>query len=104
MDKLTNDLDEFNSTDKHIALQIISGREGISLSAADYLVFYNIDFSATSYFQAKDRLTTKTRLSNEIFWLFSDGGIEEKIYKAVSNKKKYTLNYFKKDYDKRSNN
>ena len=95
---LTTDLDEFNSSDKSIALQVVSGREGISLRNADYLVFYNIQHSAVSYFQAIDRMTTMDRLSNEIFWVFSNGGIEDKIYKVVKGKKKYTLNVFKKDY------
>jgi len=97
-DKLTNNLDEFNSTDKWIALQITSGREGISLKAAKYLVYYNIDFSAVSYWQSRDRLTTMDRKENDIFWIFSKGGIEEKIYKTVLGKKDYTLNIFKKDY------
>lgn len=38
--ELTTDLKDFNSTDKNIALQIVSGREGISLAKADHLVFY----------------------------------------------------------------
>ena len=97
-DKLTTDLDEFNQTDKSIALQIVSGREGISLRNAEYLVFYNIDFSATSYWQARDRMTTIDRKFNKIYWIFSIGGIEEKIYKSVINKKSYTTNHFKKDY------
>jgi hypothetical protein len=97
-DRLTTDLDEFNDTDKSIALQIVSGREGISLKNAEYLVFYNIDFSATSYFQAKDRMTTIDRKFNKVYWIFSEGGIEEKIYKSVLNKKSYTTNHFKKDY------
>lgn len=96
--KLTTDLDEFNASDKWIALQIVSGREGISLKAADYLVYYNIDFSAVSYFQSRDRLTTMERLNNEVFYIFGKGGIEYKIYKAVTNKKDYTLSLFKKDY------
>lgn len=96
--ELTTDLNEFNSTDKNIALQIISGREGISLSKADHLVFLNIDFSAVSYFQARDRLTTMDRKENTIFWIFSKGGIEEKIYRAVQNKKDYTNDTFKKDF------
>lgn len=95
---LTTDLDEFNSTDKHIALQTVSGREGISLSKADYLVFYNIMHSAVSYWQARDRLQSIDRPSNKVFWIFSTNGIEDKIYKIVSSKKKYTLNHFKKDY------
>lgn len=97
-DRLTTDLDEFDSTDKNIALQIVSGREGISLKNAEYLVFYNIDFSATSYWQARDRMTTKDRKFNKIYWIFSEGGIEEKIYKSVIKKKSYTTNHFKKDY------
>lgn len=97
-DKLTNDLEEFNTTDKWIALQITSGREGISLKMAKYLVYYNIDFSAVSYWQSRDRLTTMDRKENDIFWIFAKGGIEEKIYRTVLNKKDYTLSVFKKDY------
>jgi len=97
-DELTTDLDEFNATYKNIALQIVSGREGISLKKAEYLVYYNIDFSATSYWQSKDRMTTKERLENQVFWIFSKGGIEHEIYKAVTKKKDYTLSHFKKDF------
>lgn len=97
-DELTTDLDEFNSTFKSIALQIVSGREGISLKKAEYLVYYNIDFSATSYWQSRDRMTTKDRPENEVFWIFSKGGIEHEIYKAVTKKKDYTLAHFKKDF------
>ena len=101
-DKLTTDLNEFNTTDKWIALQVVSGREGISLKAADHLVFFNIAFSAVSYFQAKDRLTTMDRKENTIFWIFSENGIEEKIYKSVQLKKDYTLSTFKSQYDVRT--
>jgi len=98
-DKLTTDLDEFNSTDKWIALQFLSGREGISLKQADYIVALNIDFSATTYFQFKDRMTTMERKENQIFWIFSKNGIEAKIYKTVLLKKDFTLNIFKKNYE-----
>ena len=97
---LTTDLDEFNNTNKSIALQIVSGREGVNLSKAKYLIYLNIDFSATSYWQSRDRMTTKERLSNDVFWVFSKGGIEEKIYKTVFKKKTYTLSHFKQNYDK----
>jgi len=96
-DDLTTELDEFEQTRKNIALQIVSGREGISLKQADCLVYYNIAFSATSYWQSKDRMTTKERLENDVYWIFSRGGIEKKIYKAVTDKKDYTLSHFKKD-------
>jgi len=98
-EKLTTDLTEFDTTDKNIALQIVSGREGISLRNADHLVFMNIDFSAVSYFQAKDRMTTLERKENTIFWIFSKDGIEEKIYKTVQGKKDYTNSTFKKDFN-----
>ncbi len=95
-DNLTTDVDEFNSTDKSIALQIVSGREGISLRNADYLVFYNIDFSATSYWQGRDRLSFMDRKFNKVYWVFAQGGIESHVYKQVLNKKNFTLSHFKK--------
>jgi hypothetical protein len=94
-DKLTTDIEEFDSTDKFIALQIVSGREGISLRNAEYLVFYNIDFSATSYWQARDRMTTMDRKFNKVYWIFARGGLEQHIYKQVLNKKNFTLSHFK---------
>ena len=97
-DDLTSELSVFEDTNKNIALQIVSGREGISLRQAEYLVYYNIDFSATSYWQSKDRMTTKERLENQVYWIFSKGGIEHDIYKAVTKKKDYTVNHFKKDF------
>ena len=96
-DNLCTELDEFNTTDKTIALQIQSGREGISLRKAEALVYYNIDFSATSYWQSRDRMTTKDRLESDVYWIFAEKGIENKIYKAVSDKKDYTTKHFKKD-------
>jgi len=96
-DGVTTDLEEFDSTNKSIALQIVSGREGISLKNAECIVYYNIDFSATSYWQSRDRMTTKTRRFNKIYWVFSSEGIERQIYKAVVKKKDYTLSHFKRD-------
>lgn len=97
-DDVCDNLEDFDSGKcKHIALQIVSGREGISLRNADYIVFYNIDFSATSYWQARDRMTTKDRKFNKIYWVFAEKGIERKIFRAVSDKKNYTLSHFKRD-------
>ena len=95
-ENLTTELSVFEDTDKSIALQIVSGREGISLRLAKVLVYYNIDFSATSYWQSRDRMTTKERLESDVYWIFSEGGIEKDIYQAVSKKKNYTLSHFKK--------
>jgi hypothetical protein len=103
-EKLTTDLQEFNTTNKNIALQYQSGKEGISLKNAEYLVAFNICFSSSTYWQFRDRMTTMDRKENTIFWIFSKGGIEEKIYKSVINKKDYTLSTFKKDYNVRATN
>ncbi len=96
--RLTNDLEDFNATDKNIALQIVSGREGISLAKAKYLVYYNIDFSAVSYWQSRDRLTTMDRKVNDVYWIFSTDGIESKIYASVIKKKDYNNETFKRDF------
>jgi hypothetical protein len=99
-DYLTTDLEEFKATDKNIALQIVSGREGISLKEADCLVFFNIDFSAVSYWQSRDRLATKERVKNDIYWIFGKGGIEHKIFKTVKNKKDFTLSHYRNGNNK----
>lgn len=96
-DDICFDLETFNNSNKNIALQIVSGREGISLKNADYLIYLTPDFSATSYWQSRDRLTTMDRKENKVFWIFAKGGIEKNIYKSIMNKKNYTLSQFKKD-------
>lgn len=96
----TNSAEEFNTTDKSVIYisQFLSGREGVNLSSADALVCINIDFSAITYFQVRARLQSKDRdRTAEVHWVFAKNGIEDRIYKAVSNKKNYTLSYFKKD-------
>jgi hypothetical protein len=96
---ITDNLEEFYNTDKSIALQIVSGREGVNLSAANCLVFYNIDFSAVSYFQARDRMSIASRIENNVHWIFSKGGIEDSIYKVVKNKKNFTAKYYDRTTD-----
>ena len=96
--ELTTDLQEFDNSDKNIALQFISGREGLSLRNADFLVAINIDFSAVTYFQFRDRMTTMDRKENTLYWIFSTAGIEHKVYKAVQSKKSYTNDLFQKDF------
>jgi hypothetical protein len=99
-DKITFDPKLFNESEDLIFVsQIVAGREGINLSSADALVFLNIDFSAVSYWQTRARLQTKDRVKeSKIYYIFSVGGIEDKIHKAVSNKQDFTLSYFKKEY------
>jgi len=100
-DKFTSDPAEFaKSPDLWFLSQISSGREGINLSTAEALIMLNIDFSAVSYWQARARMQSKDREdAAKVYWLFADGGIEEKVYKMVKDKKDYTLSYFKKDFE-----
>jgi hypothetical protein len=95
-DELVANLDQFDNGARVIALQISSGREGVSLRNADVLVYYNIDFSAVSYWQSRDRMTTIDRKFNDIYWIFAKGGIEKKIYEVVQKKRDFTLSYFRK--------
>lgn len=94
----TDSPDEFNKYDHLVFIrQVVSGREGVNLSTADALVMYNIDFSATSYWQARARMQTQTRTkASKLYWIFSERGIEAYVHKAVSDKKNFTLEYFKK--------
>lgn len=103
--RITTDPDEFAAhPDKVFVSQIQSGREGINLSSAEYIIMFNIDYSAVSYWQARARMQAKDRTRPAvIFWLFSDGGIEGKIYQTVSAKRSYTLSYFLKDFKIKSN-
>jgi hypothetical protein len=98
--KVYDDPMEFNNADSGVFIsQIVSGREGIRLDTADALVMYNIDFSATSYWQSRARIQTKDRVKEaQLYWIFAEGGIEDKIYKAVMDKRDYTLAHFKKDF------
>ena len=78
--------------------QVQSGREGINLSTADALVMYNIDFSAVSYWQSRARMQTKDRTqASKVYWIFTTGGIEDRIFNMVQNKKDFTLSHFRKD-------
>ena len=42
-------------------------------------------------------MTTKDRLDNDVYWIFTNGGIEKDIYKTVIKKKDYTISHFKKE-------
>lgn len=100
IDNWTDDPQEFNRNPELVFIsQIQSGSMGINLSAADVLIFYNINFSSVQYWQARARLQDLNRDSiPQVHWLFSDGGIEQKIYQVVLKKKDYTNYYFKKHY------
>ncbi|HZW70800.1 MAG TPA: SNF2-related protein [Hanamia sp.] len=99
-DQITLSPEEFNeSKDKIFVSQVQSGKEGINLSTAYALVMYNIDFSAVAYQQAKARMQAKDKKEEcLLYWIFSERGIEEKIYERVLDKKDFTLSWFRKTY------
>jgi hypothetical protein len=97
-DTLTDDLSEFNSTSKHIALQQVSGSEGLSLKQADALVYYSYGYSGKNYCQGRDRMTTIDRKFNEVYFVFQKDDINSKIYKAIKSKKRYNEKLFIQDY------
>jgi hypothetical protein len=78
--------------------QFQSAREGIRLDSAEAIIFFNIDFSFLSYEQARNRIASFERADKAIlYWLFSDIGIERRIYRALMKKEDYTLKYFNHD-------
>jgi len=96
-DELTTDFDKWKGWvfDGALAVQMVSGREAMNYSDAEMLVFFNIDFSALTYWQARDRMTTIDREIAHVVWLCSTKGIEGDVYKTVTDKKDYTLTHFK---------
>jgi hypothetical protein len=99
-DRITEDPDLFAGRDDLIfTSQIQTGREGVNLSTAEYLIMYNIDFAAVSYLQTKARLQTKDKTAPCVMvWLFAEDGIEQKIYDTVKDKLDYTIKYFQRDF------
>lgn len=97
--RLVTDSVAFNAAgpDAVFVSQIQSGREGINISSADCLIMLNIDFSATSYWQARARLQTRDRQEPAIVvWLFTDGGLEKYVYDVVQKKRDFTLSHYYK--------
>lgn len=101
---VTNSIEEFDNNDVNIALQFVSGREGVKLNNADCIVALNIDFSATTYFQFRDRMTTIDRLNSDVFFIISDCGIEKDVYNAVSKKKTFTKRFYERTRHSKKNN
>lgn len=97
----TESPEEFrDSPDLVFLCQIVKGSMGTDLSIADCLIFYNIHFAAVQYWQARARLSNyKRKRTCPVYWIFGEGGIEDKIYEAVINKKDYTTIFYK-DYGK----
>lgn len=94
---ITTDLVDFNNSSKCIAVQQ-SSTEGMNISKADCLVYYNMGFSGKNYIQSRDRLTVKERPKNDVYFILETPGINENILKKVRAKKDFNLSAFKQDF------
>lgn len=96
-ESITTCLDEFNSTDKNFALQQRTA-EGMNVSKADCLVYLSFGFSGKDFVQSLDRLTIRGRKDNNVYFIFENGGITEKIYNRVSKKEDFNSRQFMKEF------
>lgn len=91
--------EEFKANPKlDFICQIKSGQEGVDLSDADVIIFYNISYSAASYFQGRARGQNRAAATKEVHWLFSNYGFEKNIYELITGdhgKKRYTAAHFR---------
>lgn len=93
----TSDPVEFQRGDYDMLIsQVRTVREGVNISRAENIIFYNLGFSYTDYAQARQRHQARDRREQPIaHFIFSRNGIEDEVYKRVSKKKSYTLAYYK---------
>ncbi len=92
--------EEFNEIPNSIFIgQIKSASEGVNLSSAEYLIFFNVMYSGTAYVQALDRASYRGRkTAPKVIFLLSHNGIDRKILEAVQNKQVYNAQLFRKQY------
>jgi hypothetical protein len=74
--------------------QIVSGREGIDLRSADDVIYFNISYSAVSYWQGRARSQSIDGGDKLVHFLLTDLGIEQDIYKTVRSKENFTTKHF----------
>lgn len=94
----TDDSELFNQRNDLVFIrQMISGSLGVNLSTCDWLVMYNIGFSANVYWQVRARMQTKDRTkASKLAWIFSEHGLEPYVLDALHKKKDFTTSYFTK--------
>jgi hypothetical protein len=94
----TDNAELFNQRNDLIYIkQMISGSMGVNLSTTDWLVMYNIGFSAKTYWQVRARMQTMDRTkASKLAWIFSRNGIEPHVLSALQDKKEFTTDYFQR--------
>jgi superfamily II DNA or RNA helicase len=95
-DKVTEDLDEAKTTDKHFIAQMTSMREGITFPECDAIVYYNVDFSAITFLQSQERASLQSKDAVDIVYLCSSDfprknmSFEEIVLNVLQKKKRFT--------------
>ena len=97
--KVVKSPQQFNKQDiNKIAFisQFKSGRQGINLSSSNNIIFYNMDYSFLSYLQTKNRIQSFDKKQKPYaYFLFSNIGLQKKIYSKVIKKQNFTKKYLK---------
>lgn len=71
--------------------QVRSSREGVKLASADLLVMFTLDYSATSYIQARNRIQDYHRETQPtVVWVIGEGSLELRVLSVVRKKRNYT--------------
>lgn len=96
-DSITICMEEFSTTDKSIAIQQRT-TEGMNLSKASAIAFYNLGFSGKDFLQSIDRLTVKGREDNNVYFFIEKGGVTGRVLKTVRNKGSYNSRLFMNDF------
>ncbi|EGV1470908.1 hypothetical protein JF110_001633 [Campylobacter jejuni] len=72
--------------------------EGVDLSHYDIFILYSFGYSGSKFIQLRDRIVNINKSSTSYCLIpMISGGIVEKIYKCVSNKKDFNSNIFRKE-------
>lgn len=76
--------------------QVRADAEGVRLASADALVFYSWDYSATLYWQTRNRLQVMEREDPaRVFYLVGAGTRDADSLRALRAKKDFTLSYYR---------
>ena len=99
-DVFTDDIEVYASGAKSVFIgQVKRDSCGVRLSTADALIVYSMDYSATNYFQWRDRLTHLDRDVVDIYFLYNDKlNLDQAVKASIDDKKNYTLKMFERDF------
>lgn len=95
-DQCTNNIEEFNNTDKHFIGQQYSNAMGVNLSKADKLIYLNFGFSGTNWIQSLDRLTTIERQNTEVHFILARRTLDYQILQTIEQKKNFTIKMYER--------